>query len=768
MVTLANDPAALLAFLSASPEGRQVLSGAGGLHALLYQMTTQPVTEAQRRAMDVVLRGAVERYFKTWTVSPEVQLENIRRHDWGGRYVGFWHLHPPRLSAGAYAPSIEPSAGGPRHRAREGTAPHLRVPAGRVRHVRPRAHRRIRHGGIVPGPRRAPPLRCLGEPVPQARALSRKDLATGSATCPGSPSPVLAARVESARCASLSPSRRWPRLVLPRPALAQNPAVTVNVNATANRRAISDDVYGLAFADTVRAHGPADLAQSVGRQPHYPLQLAAQRGQPRGRLVLPEHRLRRRHSRRRSRRLHRGQPRGRRRADDDDPHGRMGGEGRPGPRQAGQLLDREVRSAAGRRLADGCRTPATASGRTASSSRATIRATRTCPPTRPSTRAGSPTWSTAGARPPRAACATTSSTTSPASGTRRTATCIPKAPDMEEVRDKMIAYASAIKDVDPERQGRGTRGVGLVRLPLQRLRPAIRLRARLGIPAGPRRPRQPGLHALAPEPAPPGGSHVRPAAARRVHRCTTTRRAASSETTRPPPMQQRRNRSTRSLWDPNYTDETWINDKVRLIPRLREWVDTHYPGTPIGITEYNWGAEGHINGATTQADVLGIFGREGLDLAARWTTPDPASLTYAAIKMYRNYDNLGSGFGETSVGRGRAQPRQPVRVRLVALVGRRPHGDGDQQGAHGRHAAHREPRELPVGGRRAGLAAALDRRHPAPVGPRGRERATRHHRARAEHHALRRAAVRPDLQGRPGVGQRRRLVLVRERRGPRP
>ena len=26
-------------------------------------------------------------------------------------------------------------------------------------------------------------------------------------------------------------------------------------------------------------------------------------------------------------------------------------------------------------------------------------------------------------------------------------------------------------------------------------------------------------------------------------------------------MQLRRNRSTRSLWDPNYVDETWINNK---------------------------------------------------------------------------------------------------------------------------------------------------------------------------------------------------------------
>jgi len=115
-------------------------------------------------------------------------------------------------------------------------------------------------------------------------------------------------------------------------------------------------------------------------------------------------------------------------------------------------------------------------------------------------------------------------------------------------------------------------------------------------------------------------------------------------------MQLIRNKSTRSLWDPNYSDISWINDKVMLIPRLRNWADTYYyPGTPIGITEYNWGAEGHINGATTQADILGIFGREGLDLSARWTTPDATTPTYKAIKLYRNYDGNRSTFGDTSV-----------------------------------------------------------------------------------------------------------------------
>jgi hypothetical protein len=110
-----------------------------------------------------------------------------------------------------------------------------------------------------------------------------------------------------------------------------------------------------------------------------------------------------------------------------------------------------------------------------------------------------------------------------------------------------------------------------------------------------------------------------------------------------------RNRTTRSLWDTNYVDPTWINGVVKLVPRMKAWVAAYYPGTKIGITEYNWGAESHINGATAQADVLGIFGREGLDLATRWGTPANNTPTYKAMKMYRNYDGNKSGFGDTSV-----------------------------------------------------------------------------------------------------------------------
>ncbi len=115
-----------------------------------------------------------------------------------------------------------------------------------------------------------------------------------------------------------------------------------------------------------------------------------------------------------------------------------------------------------------------------------------------------------------------------------------------------------------------------------------------------------------------------------------------------------RNRSTRSLWDPNYTDESWINTQVDFIPRLQNWITTYYPGTKVGITEYNWGASKYMNGATAEADVLGIFGQQGLYMANFWPlegygTPANELPAYNAIKLYRNYDGSASTFGDTSV-----------------------------------------------------------------------------------------------------------------------
>ncbi len=110
----------------------------------------------------------------------------------------------------------------------------------------------------------------------------------------------------------------------------------------------------------------------------------------------------------------------------------------------------------------------------------------------------------------------------------------------------------------------------------------------------------------------------------------------------------RRLRATRSLWDPSYPDESWIGEPVRLVPRLKEWIAAGYPGTKIGITEWNFGADGDINGALAVAEALGVYGREGVFLANYWAAPAKGSPGYLAFKLFRNADGRGSGFGDTA------------------------------------------------------------------------------------------------------------------------
>ena len=116
-----------------------------------------------------------------------------------------------------------------------------------------------------------------------------------------------------------------------------------------------------------------------------------------------------------------------------------------------------------------------------------------------------------------------------------------------------------------------------------------------------------------------------------------------------PELDALRLRSTRSLWDPGYVDESWIDQPVDLIPRLKAWVAAEYPGTPIGITEYNMGGGTSISAGLAEAEVLGVFGREGVYLATYWTAPKPGSPAWFAFRMYRDADGNRNGFGNTSM-----------------------------------------------------------------------------------------------------------------------
>jgi hypothetical protein len=109
MVGLKSEPAKLLAFLQSTPDGRRILQSTGGLHALLYQLSDKAPSEAQASLLDSVVASAVAGHFKTWTADPQIQARMIDATDWRGRYVGFWHIHPPRFQEGGFAEGIEPS-----------------------------------------------------------------------------------------------------------------------------------------------------------------------------------------------------------------------------------------------------------------------------------------------------------------------------------------------------------------------------------------------------------------------------------------------------------------------------------------------------------------------------------------------------------------------------------------------------------------------------------------------------------------------------------
>ena len=136
-----------------------------------------------------------------------------------------------------------------------------------------------------------------------------------------------------------------------------------------------------------------------------------------------------------------------------------------------------------------------------------------------------------------------------------------------------------------------------------------------------------------------------------------------------PEVAAARIQAPRSLWDPGYTEQSWIakdstRGPIRLLPRVREQIEKKYPGTKLAITEYYYGGGADISGALAQADVLGIFGREGIFAAALWhlgRTQDP--FIRAAFAMYRDIDGKGGAFGPTSLA---VTGGEPASVSLYA------------------------------------------------------------------------------------------------------
>jgi Glycoside hydrolase family 44 len=108
-------------------------------------------------------------------------------------------------------------------------------------------------------------------------------------------------------------------------------------------------------------------------------------------------------------------------------------------------------------------------------------------------------------------------------------------------------------------------------------------------------------------------------------------------------------RATRSLWDPSYVDESWINERMRVLPLLREWIAQYHPGLGISIGEWNFGGESHMSGGLATAETLGRFGTEGVTSAYYWTDPAPRSPAFWAFRAFRNFDEAGGHFLDWSL-----------------------------------------------------------------------------------------------------------------------
>jgi hypothetical protein len=117
---------------------------------------------------------------------------------------------------------------------------------------------------------------------------------------------------------------------------------------------------------------------------------------------------------------------------------------------------------------------------------------------------------------------------------------------------------------------------------------------------------------------------------------------------------------TSALWD---SSGSWVP------PHIQGWINSTYPGTGTCVSEYNVpndGTNGNAPDATsgTQlADILGMYGRLGYQLAAYWVTLVNGSThlpVWNAMAIYRNYDGKGGRFGAISIGA--ASPNKGVNV----------------------------------------------------------------------------------------------------------
>jgi len=113
----------------------------------------------------------------------------------------------------------------------------------------------------------------------------------------------------------------------------------------------------------------------------------------------------------------------------------------------------------------------------------------------------------------------------------------------------------------------------------------------------------------------------------------------------------------RSYWDPTYDEHSWITEPwhlggpIYVLPRVKARIAAAYPGTKVGVTEYNPGGRNHISSGLGVVDSLGVFQRQGVEMAAFWPEGSATALAYAygGLKLLRNANGAGLRYADTDV-----------------------------------------------------------------------------------------------------------------------
>lgn len=111
--------------------------------------------------------------------------------------------------------------------------------------------------------------------------------------------------------------------------------------------------------------------------------------------------------------------------------------------------------------------------------------------------------------------------------------------------------------------------------------------------------------------------------------------------------------SPRSLWDPTFTENSWITSvlgaPINILGRLQAKIAASNPGMKISISEYENGGFNHIAGTIAQADNLGVFGSVGVFAANFWPPGGTYSYTLAGFRAFRGFDGATANFGDNSL-----------------------------------------------------------------------------------------------------------------------